>query len=91
MSQPVPAKEYGIDLPFRLPLPDRSADDVVLALCAGQGGGGAVPADDRCMLHTYAVCTNKNCSSLLVSACISTHSAYAIWFSGQISQYEGCA
>lgn len=46
-SQPVPAKEYGADLPFRLPLPNRSADDVVLALCAGQGGGGAVPADDR--------------------------------------------
>ena len=47
-QQQAPAKEYGADLPFKLPAPDRSADDVVLALCVGQGSNGAVPADDRC-------------------------------------------
>ena len=41
------AKEYGADLPFRLPNPDRTADDVVLALCAVQNSNGAAPADDR--------------------------------------------
>ncbi|KAL0039926.1 hypothetical protein WJX77_011783 [Trebouxia sp. C0004] len=46
-QQPLPAKEYGADLPFRQPTPDRSADDVVLALCSGHGVNGAVPADDR--------------------------------------------
>ena len=42
-----PTKEYGLDLPFRLPEPGRTADDVVLALCAGPGSSGAAPADDR--------------------------------------------
>lgn len=42
-----PAKEYGADLPFRLPAADRSADDVVLALCRGQGVNGAAAAEDR--------------------------------------------
>ena len=42
-----PAKEYGCDLPFNQPAPDRTADDVVLALCAGPGANGAAPADKR--------------------------------------------
>ncbi|KAL3133984.1 hypothetical protein ABBQ32_008424 [Trebouxia sp. C0010 RCD-2024] len=47
LSQQTPAKEYGCDLPFKLPAPDRNADDVVLALCAGSGANGAAPADSR--------------------------------------------
>ena len=46
-QQPLLAKEYGADLPFRQPTPDRNADDVVLALCSGHGVNGAAPADDR--------------------------------------------
>lgn len=46
-AQHTPAKEYGCDLPFKQPVPDRTADDVVLALCAGPGANGAAPADKR--------------------------------------------
>ena len=47
LAHQTPTKEYGLDLPFRIPEPDRTADDVVLALCAGPGTSGAAPADDR--------------------------------------------
>ena len=40
-------KEYGADLPFKMPATNRSADDVVLALCADHSLNDAVPADDR--------------------------------------------
>lgn len=46
-AQQTPAREYGCDLPFKQPAPNRSADDVVLALCAGPGANGAAPADNR--------------------------------------------
>lgn len=46
-AQQTPAKEYGIDLPFKQPAPDRTAEDVVLALCAGPGANGTAPADNR--------------------------------------------
>lgn len=43
----IPAREYGCDLPFKQPAANRTADDVVLALCAGPGANGAAPADNR--------------------------------------------
>ena len=46
-ARQTPAKEYGCDLPFKQPAPDRTADEVVLALCAGPGANGAAPADNR--------------------------------------------
>ena len=45
--QDTPAKEYGADLPFNTAPADRSADDVVLALCAGTAVNGAGPAANR--------------------------------------------
>ena len=46
-AQQTPAKEYGCDLPFKQPASNRTAGDVVLALCAGPGANGAAPADNR--------------------------------------------
>lgn len=60
-AQQTPAKEYGCDLPFKQPAPDRTADDVVLALCAGPGGNGAAPADNR--LHPFTISWHQhNCT-----------------------------
>lgn len=39
-AQPAPAKQYGCDLPVNQPAPNRTADDLGLALCAA-------PADNR--------------------------------------------
>lgn len=47
-------KEYGADLPFVFMPADRSADDIVLALC-GQAVNGAMPADDRQDISTVTL------------------------------------
>ena len=64
-AQQPPAKEYGCDLAFKLPAPDRSADDVVLALCAGPGPNGAAPADTRSYpsSNAHLVADNMFCIS----------------------------
>lgn len=67
--QEQPAKEYGSDLPFKSTPADRSAHDVVLALCGGTAVNGAMPAEDRqdtcpsswenLFLHVHAVPTQR--------------------------------
>lgn len=53
-------KEYGSDLPFTFMPADRSADDVVLALC-GQAVNGAVPADARQGVPSQCTCCSWFC------------------------------